>query len=209
MPCQGLHEGSSGLIRRQTSRISYVARPGVAVRIVEDRRILDAGFDDLRHLLPPRPARGATKRVRSRKGGTVATAESNQPSAFSSVPQEGRHEGLPQAEGLARGPRVGALGVSSYGRVPLGRTIWADRQLRRASVSVPANLAEGCGRYTDQDFARFVDYAMGSASEAEYHLLLARDLGLLDVTTHAALHGRTTEVKRMLASFLASLRADR
>jgi four helix bundle protein len=82
-------------------------------------------------------------------------------------------------------------------------------QLRRASVSIPANLAEGCGRHTDQDFARFVDYAMGSASEVEYHLLLARDLSLLDATTYAALHGRTTEVKRMLASFLASLRADR
>ena len=82
-------------------------------------------------------------------------------------------------------------------------------QLRRACVSIPANIAEGCGRRTDDDFARFMDYAMGSASEVEYHLLLARDLGLLGAEAHEQLHGQTTEVKRMLASFLATLRADR
>jgi four helix bundle protein len=82
-------------------------------------------------------------------------------------------------------------------------------QLRRASVSIPANLAEGCGRHSDQDFARFVDFAMGSASEVEYHLLLARDLGLLDAAAHAVLDDRAVEVKRMLASFLGTLRADR
>lgn len=52
-------------------------------------------------------------------------------------------------------------------------------QLRRASSSVPANLAEGCGRNGDAEFARFCSIAMGSASELEYHLLLARELQLI------------------------------
>jgi len=52
-------------------------------------------------------------------------------------------------------------------------------QLRRCSASIPANLAEGCGRSGDAEFARFCSIAMGSASELEYHLLLAKDLNLL------------------------------
>ncbi|MDE3057272.1 MAG: four helix bundle protein [Bacteroidota bacterium] len=49
-------------------------------------------------------------------------------------------------------------------------------QLRRAARSVPANIAEGCGRHTEAEFAHFLQIAAGSASEVEYHLLLARDL---------------------------------
>jgi four helix bundle protein len=52
-------------------------------------------------------------------------------------------------------------------------------QIRRVAVSIPANLAEGCGRGGDADFRRFVQIAMGSACELEYHLLLACDLKLL------------------------------
>jgi four helix bundle protein len=49
-------------------------------------------------------------------------------------------------------------------------------QIRRASMSIPTNIAEGCGRNTDKEFARFLQIAMGSASETEYQLILARDL---------------------------------
>jgi four helix bundle protein len=52
-------------------------------------------------------------------------------------------------------------------------------QMRRAAVSVEANLAEGCGRWSDPELARFVRIAMGSASELQCHLLLARELGSL------------------------------
>ena len=52
-------------------------------------------------------------------------------------------------------------------------------QMRRSCSSIPANIAEGCGRDGDAEFARFLRIAMGSAAELDYHLLLARDLGFL------------------------------
>ena len=59
-------------------------------------------------------------------------------------------------------------------------------QLRRSCVSVSANIAEGCGRGGDADFARFIQIAMGSACEAEYLLLLSRDLKLLPAKSYGA-----------------------
>jgi four helix bundle protein len=82
-------------------------------------------------------------------------------------------------------------------------------QLRRADVSVPANIAEGCGRGTDADFARFLQIAMGSASELEYELLLARDLGYLNSQDHLPLEQNVQEVKQMLSGLLLKLKAGR
>jgi four helix bundle protein len=81
-------------------------------------------------------------------------------------------------------------------------------QIRRACVSVPANIAEGCGRSSSAEFARFLHIAMGSASELEYHLLLAHDLGLLTATDYAPLVDEVTEIKRMLTSLSKKLKAD-
>ena len=81
-------------------------------------------------------------------------------------------------------------------------------QVRRAASSIPANIAEGCGRGSDRDFARFLQIAMGSASELEYHLILARDLGFLDDAEQSSLEQATTEVKRMLAGFMKKLKAE-
>lgn len=81
-------------------------------------------------------------------------------------------------------------------------------QTRRAAASIPANIAEGCGRESAADFRRFLAMAMGSASELEYHLLLARDLGLLHDSDDRGANRDVVEVKRMLASLILKLRAD-
>jgi four helix bundle protein len=80
--------------------------------------------------------------------------------------------------------------------------------LRRASASVPANLAEGCGRSGDNELARFATIAMGSASELEYHLLLAHDLGYCSDDTYQHLLQETTGVKRMLTGFIKQLKGQ-
>jgi four helix bundle protein len=89
-----------------------------------------------------------------------------------------------------------------------GRTP-AQSQLRRSSSSTAANLAEGCGRDGDAELARFCSIAMGSASGLDYHLLLARDLKLLNVTDYAEVARQTTELKRMLTGLTQRLTADR
>jgi four helix bundle protein len=79
-------------------------------------------------------------------------------------------------------------------------------QLRRSAASVPANLAEGCGRGGEQEFGRFVRIAMGSAAEVEYHVVLAKDLGYISPEDFHMLTASITEVKRMLASLLRAVR---
>ncbi len=81
-------------------------------------------------------------------------------------------------------------------------------QMRRMSASIGANIAEGVCRGGDVDFARFLQIAVGSASELEYHLLLARDLELLKASDYQRLSDEAEEVKRMLASLMQKLRAD-
>lgn len=79
-------------------------------------------------------------------------------------------------------------------------------QLRRASASIPANIAEGYGRSGDTELARFLQIAMGSASELEYHLLLAHDLNFLPTPDYDRLATQTVEVKRMLTSLIKKLK---
>ena len=82
-------------------------------------------------------------------------------------------------------------------------------QIRRSCASIPANIAEGCGRNGRAELARFLHIAMGSASEPEYHLLLSHDLVFLTAEEHKQLNEDTTEVKRMLTSFIQTLKANR
>jgi len=81
-------------------------------------------------------------------------------------------------------------------------------QIRRAAVSIAANIAEGCGRRSQAEFARFLQISMGSASELEYELLLAHDLNFVQEAAYERLQANTTEVKRMLASLIKDLRAN-
>ena len=79
-------------------------------------------------------------------------------------------------------------------------------QLRRSASSIPANLAEGCGRRSDGEMARFVQIAMGSGAELSYHLLLSRDLGLLESAVFLHLTSDLEEVMKMLSSLSARLK---
>jgi four helix bundle protein len=81
-------------------------------------------------------------------------------------------------------------------------------QLRRACASIPANIAEGCGRSGDAELARFLVIASGSASEVEYHLLLAHDLGYLNDAEYRQLDEEVNELKRMLTAFINKLKAN-
>lgn len=78
-------------------------------------------------------------------------------------------------------------------------------QLRRSATSIGANIAEGCGRRSDGEFTRFLQIARGSASELEYELLLARDLGLIAGPQYQELERMVTEVERMLTAFVSRI----
>jgi four helix bundle protein len=74
-------------------------------------------------------------------------------------------------------------------------------QLRRATVSIPSNIAEGCGRTGDRELACFLSFAAGFACQVEYQILLARDLAYIRTEQHRQLDKQVNEVKRMLYSF--------
>lgn len=82
-------------------------------------------------------------------------------------------------------------------------------QIRRASYSIPSNIAEGCGRSGNPELHRFLNISAGSASELQYQWLLARDLKFLSDVQYQLLDTRTTEVKRMLSGLIEHVAADR
>lgn len=82
-------------------------------------------------------------------------------------------------------------------------------QIRRALGSIGANLAEGCGRWNDGDLGRYIQIAMGSASELQNHLRLARDLGFIEKSTCANLFSDLSSVRQMLTAFLKRVRGAR
>jgi four helix bundle protein len=82
-------------------------------------------------------------------------------------------------------------------------------QIRRAASSIGANIAEGCGRKSDGEMARFLHIARGSAVELECHLLLSRDLELLSVDSFDALERDVDEIQRMLTSLIQRVQEDR
>jgi four helix bundle protein len=89
---------------------------------------------------------------------------------------------------------------------PAGERYGLVAQMRRAAVSVCANIAEGCGRMTRRELARFLHIAQGSACELECELALAADLGFLPRQDHATLEVSIVQVKRMLGALIRRLR---
>ena len=105
-----------------------------------------------------------------------------------------------------------ALTLSCYratNEFPKSELYGLTSQIKRAAASVAANIAEGCGKRGNGDFQRFLGIAAGSASEVEYHFLLARDLGFLDSEQYKSLDTAVVEIKRMLASLIIKVESDR
>ena len=78
--------------------------------------------------------------------------------------------------------------------------------MRRAAQSIPANLAEGCGRASDTDFAKFVQIAIGSSTELEYHLQFAFETELINRGEFEARQTELVEVRKMMIGLLKKLR---
>lgn len=82
-------------------------------------------------------------------------------------------------------------------------------QIRRCSSSIPANIAEGCGRLGNSELHRFLQISCGSASELEYHLLLAKDLGYIEQTNYTSAQERLLTLKRMLVALTRKVGSER
>ena len=88
--------------------------------------------------------------------------------------------------------------VSSNAEFPSTERYGLSQQLRRSAVSISSNIVEGAARPTSRDFARFIGIALASASESEYQLLLACDLGYINTDEHRSLSQRAVAIRRML-----------
>ena len=89
---------------------------------------------------------------------------------------------------------------SATSTFPKSEMFGLTSQIRRAAASIGANLAEGCGRHRDTEFGRFLLISVGSASELEYHLILARDLSFLTAESYESLQKDLNEIGRMLVA---------
>ena len=97
--------------------------------------------------------------------------------------------------------RAHALTLQPYkltAEFPKSELFGLTQQIRRAAISVEANLAEGCGRRTDRELARFALISNGSTNELQCQILIARDLGYLDESRYSRLQGELNEIGSML-----------
>ena len=105
-----------------------------------------------------------------------------------------------------------ALGVyRETSRWPKHELYGLISQTRRAAFSIPANIAEGCGKNSDAELARHARNALGSANELSYYLILAHELGYSEPSTGDDLQDSLSEVRRMVASLerVSALAAER
>jgi four helix bundle protein len=94
-------------------------------------------------------------------------------------------------------------------RFPREELYGLTSQIRRCGVSIGANIAEGCGKTGNGEFQRYLQIACGSASELEYELLLARDLGYLTDPDYQTVSGELSQIRKMLSSLLRKVQIDR
>jgi four helix bundle protein len=81
-------------------------------------------------------------------------------------------------------------------------------QMRRSSSSIPTNIAEGCGRETNKDYAHFLQIALGSSYELDYQILLAKDLNYIDGKIYSELNDKVDKIKRQLAILIKKVRTS-
>ncbi|HKC34872.1 MAG TPA: four helix bundle protein [Chitinophagaceae bacterium] len=81
-------------------------------------------------------------------------------------------------------------------------------QLLRASLSIPLNIVEGCGRFTDKDFAHFLDTSLGSTNEVDYCCFAAFELNYITKTEYDEVNRLVNETRAMLINFIKFLRKD-
>jgi four helix bundle protein len=116
----------------------------------------------------------------------------------------------------ARFPEAYHLAESSWPALDIGLAIDSmeshryaglKSQILRAAASIPANIAEGCGKRTDAELARYSEIALGSTTELDNHLLFARDARVLAADRYVDLEPRIIELRKMLFSFVRAVRA--
>ena len=101
---------------------------------------------------------------------------------------------------------LGTFAIAAYFKAP---EAWPLRdQILRAAISIPSNIAEGSGRGSDPDFARFLWHSLGSCNELEYDLRLAREAGFLPLSRCSGLHNQVAEVRRMLSGLSEASRNE-
>ena len=88
---------------------------------------------------------------------------------------------------------------------PKEETFGLTNQIRRSAVSIPSNIAEGCGRNSDKDLIRFLDIANGSSFELETQLIIAHELNFLDKENFENLDEKLSEIQRMIYGFRNNL----
>lgn len=91
-------------------------------------------------------------------------------------------------------------------RFPKSEMFGLVSQIRRAGASIPTNLAEGCGRWGDGDMGRFLQIAMGSASELDYLLRLGKDLDYFQPSEYQLLGAELSDIRRMLTALYKRVR---
>src|SRR5450432_1270342 len=81
-------------------------------------------------------------------------------------------------------------------------------QIKRAAYSIPINLAEGCGRSSEKDFAHFLDISLGSTQELEYCLFLVKDLSFINEEQFLVLNEKVNGIKAMIINLIKKIRYD-